>query len=112
MNLRKREREKEGVRWEGLIRSFRVEDMGEFKVVRKAEGKAPWGGRIEVEVHETEIDYSIIVSLPEQGGRILALLDANDWEIWITPRNEIHVVRPNRKLPNGYPPTEYLMLTE
>jgi len=100
----------QAVLWKGLIRSFKTE-TGEFKVVKEAEGLAPWGDPIKAELHESEfeIDSSILVSLPKQDGRVLAILSAHDWEIWVTPKNEIHVVRPARKHP--YPPDEYLCLT-
>lgn len=97
------------LKWSGLIDTFNVEDLGEFKVVKTAEGIAPWGSKIKAELHESEIGSSVLVSLPELGGRNLAILNGRTWEIWVTPRNEIHVVRPLSGI--KYPPDEYLWLT-
>lgn len=97
------------VRREGLINKFAVEGVGEFKVVRKAEGIALWGSTIKAELHESELSTDILISLPEQGGQLLSILDGRAWEIWITPENQIHVVRPSHRI--RYPPDEYLSLT-
>jgi len=93
------------------LRSFNSE-IGEFKVVKEAWGPAPWGGTIKAELLELEIGNSILVSLPELGNRALAMLNGNLWEIWVTPRNEIHVVRRDFRTENGFPPDEYLFLAE
>jgi len=97
------------VLWDGLIETFVEEGVGEYKVVRKAEGIAPWGSTIKAELQESEISKNILISLPEQNGLILAILDGRLWEIWITPKDEIHVVRSKPGI--RYPPDEYLMLT-
>jgi hypothetical protein len=97
------------VRWEGIIDTFTVEGVGEYKVVRKAEGMAVWGSTIKAELHKSEMSNDVLISLPEQNGFLLAILDGNIWEIWITPNNEIHVVRPNPT--TRHPPEEYLILT-
>ncbi|MEM4727265.1 MAG: hypothetical protein QXD04_03320 [Candidatus Bathyarchaeia archaeon] len=105
--------DRQKVKWKGLIRSFNIEGVGEYKVVREAEGIAPWGSRIKAEQHKSEEDCSILLSLPEQRGRLLAVLNGLLWEIWVTPKNEIHVVRAGAWYPPGvmYPPDEYLWLT-
>jgi len=97
------------VKWTGLIDTFMVKGVGEYKVVREAKGIAPWGSIIKAELSESEIDRSILISLPEQNGFLLAILDGLMWEIWITPRDEIHIVRPMTE--TRYPPEEYLTLT-
>lgn len=112
--------DKPDVKWEGLIRTIKA-DNGEYKVVRKAEGMAPWGSPIKAERNESEMDNSILISLPEQKNWHLAILDGTKWDIWITPSGELHVV--NTVLgsataeANEYYRThaianEYLMLTQ
>ena len=83
--------DKPNVKWEGLIRTIKTE-MGEYKVVRKAEGIAPWGSPIKAERDESEMDNSILISLPEQNDLLLAILDGTKWLILITPSGELHVV--------------------
>lgn len=111
---------KPNVKWEGLIRTIKA-DKEEYKVVRKAEGIAPWGSPIKAERHESEIDNSIVITLPEQKNWHLAILDGTKWEIWITPSGELHVVKTYRESAtaeaNEYYRThaianEYLMLTQ
>jgi hypothetical protein len=98
------------VRWDGLIETFTEEGVGEYKVVQKAEGLAPWGSTIKAELQKSELSNDVLISLPEQNGFLLAILDGNAWEIWVTPRGQIHVVRPKPVI--RYPPDEYLTLTE
>ena len=83
---------KPDVKWEGLIRTIKT-DRGEYKVVKKAEGIAPWGSPIKAERTESEMDNSVLISLPEQKGWLLAVLNGTNWEIWITPSGELHVVK-------------------
>lgn len=97
------------VRWDGLIETFNVEGEGEYKVVRVAEGVAPWGSTIRAELFESEFGVDVLVLLPEQGDLLLAVLDGREWEIWVTPKGGIHVshIDPHMR----YPPGEYLILT-
>ena len=98
------------VKWNGLVDTFRDEMLGEYLVVRRAVGKAPWGGWVKAEI--TEDGETILVSLLPSGS-VIAVLPASKWEIWITPKNEIHVVRSFPK-PDGSrqcPPDEYLFIS-
>jgi hypothetical protein len=97
------------VRFEGILDTFTVQGVGEYKVVRKAEGTAVWGSVVKAELYKSEMTNDVLISLPEQSNFLLAVLDGNAWQIWITPNNQIHVVRPNPR--TRYPPEEYLVLT-
>ncbi len=100
------------IEWDDLIRTFEDLNGKEYKVVKRAEGIAPWGQKIIAELHISEFDErSILVSLPEQGGRNLAILNGRTWEIWVTHKDEIHIVQPTPQSPTGFPPDEYLWLT-
>ena len=97
------------IKWFGLIKHRNDVDGKEIKVVKCAEGVAPWGSRIKAELSEDDFGSStILISLPEQDGRILAMLDGNRWEIWIKETNEIHIVYPIPE--QNYIPDEYLMI--
>lgn len=97
------------IEWKDLIKTFETPE-GKVKVVKWAKGRSPWGSPIVAELQESGIDRSILVSLPDQGNRLLAVLDGNQWEIWITPKGEIHVVRPRPTKAEPIP-DEYLFLT-
>ena len=99
------------VTWSGLIRSFKHPALGEFKVVKEAEGTAPWGNHVKAELNESMGTRTILVSLPEQDGRVIAAFNGSLWEIWVTPKGEIQVVFPDRSDINGYPPNQYLFLS-
>lgn len=95
---------------------FRIEEtkiLQGAKCVRWAIGIAPWGGKIKAEIVEND-PSTIMISLPELDGRPLAMLSSKQWEIWVTNRNEIHVVNRFRK-DNGQRipiPDEYIFLTK
>lgn len=99
------------VSWKGLIRSFKHPALGEFKVVREAEGTAPWGNQVKAELNESRGTRTILVSLPELDGRVIAAFNGSLWEIWVTPKGEVHVVIPDKRDKNGYPPDQYLWLS-
>jgi len=97
------------ITYKNIIRRFTAENLGEFLVVTKAEGITPWGKKIRAEHTESG---DIMIYLPDDNEWILALLDNSDWEIWIHPKNAIHVVRPDEKNKNNGIPYEYIMLTD
>lgn len=97
------------VKWKGLINKFTVKGEGTYLVVKYAEGRAPWGSLVSAEVCDTGLGADLIISLPEQDDRILAVLNGEEWEIWITPRGELHVVKPNPI--TKHPPEEYIILS-
>lgn len=99
------------VTWNGLVRTFKHSTLGEFKVVKEAKGVAPWGGQIKAEINESMDVKTIIISLPHLDGRIIATLSGSLWEIWVTPGGEIHVVIPDKRSKDGYPPDQYLWLS-
>lgn len=99
------------VTWNGLIRTFRHPTLGEFKVVNEAKGTAHWGGfQVKAEINESMGMKTILISLPQLDGRVIATLSSSAWEIWVTPMGEVHVVIPDKRSKDGYPPNQYLWL--
>lgn len=64
-------------------------EVGTVKVVKSALGLSSIG-----KVKAETIGNDIVVSLPDQEDRILAILARGEWQIWVTPKKEIHLVKP------------------